>query len=538
MTDTNTAIDIALWNATGLSKYGIDSVLNYIPSTTIFFITETWLLPSSKYLTNWTQFHVYGTPRDNMPHLAKMGISLLINPSCPYPLQLLPAFNSDYTQYHLSCTIAETLIHCLYLPPSLDDTLAIEIIQSLPLTYPGISNTIICGDFNARLGSWVGDHDTNLRDYRLRDRLRNNGITIWNSSLAFGLPTVMRDTRTSIVDLFMSTDRLVSPEMHIHDDLSLNSDHKLMHLRFTALFPAPPAPDHPGRRLWRISRLNKQHFRDKFLELFAARVQPLRDELEDLVSNQPEREPDLEQLTSKLYESIYTSLDDSIGPKPAPPATAKWFWTPALQKAVDEREHCYRKWRRAIGVNKLTWWIRHQEARGKVKRAINQRRRETWLTFCTRMDTGDFTKATAQLKRIRRGRTMTPTFTDHQGPAAAAERMVAYLESDFAGSLLSRDRLLETRSTPRLPCGPFLDDPDPFTPAAVSSALKSIPSTKAPGIDHIRGDMVHVIAEELTPPLTALFRLCWRWSRTPTAWRVTQVVPIYKKGDPSDPTNY
>lgn len=68
---------------------------------------------------------------------------------------------------------------------------------------PGTNNIIFCGDFNARIGDWVGDHDINLRGYRLRTWIRQHGITILNASLAFGLPTLLLDIRSSIVDLFL-----------------------------------------------------------------------------------------------------------------------------------------------------------------------------------------------------------------------------------------------------------------------------------------------------------------------------------------------
>lgn len=38
--------------------------------------------------------------------------------------------------------------------------------------------------------------------------------------------------------------------------------------------------------------------------------------------------------------------------------------------------------------------------------------------------------------------------------------------------------------------------------------------------------------------LVLLFTLCWQWSYVPPLWRHAQVVPIFKKGDPSLPSNY
>ncbi|KAI7877392.1 hypothetical protein K492DRAFT_101865, partial [Lichtheimia hyalospora FSU 10163] len=35
-----------------------------------------------------------------------------------------------------------------------------------------------------------------------------------------------------------------------------------------------------------------------------------------------------------------------------------------------------------------------------------------------------------------------------------------------------------------------------------------------------------------------LLTVCWHWSCVPVVWRIAQMVPIFKKGDPSDPANF
>ena len=38
--------------------------------------------------------------------------------------------------------------------------------------------------------------------------------------------------------------------------------------------------------------------------------------------------------------------------------------------------------------------------------------------------------------------------------------------------------------------------------------------------------------------LLKLMRLCWDTKTIPTAWHVSKVIPVYKKGDPSECDNY
>ncbi|KAI9003537.1 hypothetical protein CLU79DRAFT_806803 [Phycomyces nitens] len=171
-------VTISLWNANGLAKQTLPSILHYASSSSLLFITETWLLSPHRYSTSWQQYHTYG---QSVPNASRgcMGISLLVNPSFPYPISVLPSTSP----YVLSCIVFDCLIHCLYLPPSLSDIDAIAIVRDLPLSSTSIpsSNTILCGDFNSRMGSFIG---TSLLSW-----IQETGLTCWNELLAFGLPT-------------------------------------------------------------------------------------------------------------------------------------------------------------------------------------------------------------------------------------------------------------------------------------------------------------------------------------------------------------
>lgn len=66
----------------------------------------------------------------------------------------------------------------------------------------------------------------------------------------------------------------------------------------------------------------------------------------------------------------------------------------------------------------------------------------------------------------------------------------------------------------------------------------TLPRRKAPGIDHLRDEMLIPIKGQLSHILSLFFELCWSWSTVPSFWRHAQVFPIHKKGDPNDPANF
>ncbi|KAL9537234.1 hypothetical protein MBANPS3_011965, partial [Mucor bainieri] len=136
----------------------------------------------------------------------------------------------------------------------------------------------------------------------------------------------------------------------------------------------------------------------------------------------------------------------------------------------------------------------------------------------------DFSKATAAIKRIKRNKESSATYSHPDGPAASVSAMGAHLASVYDGSLLA------TASRPAAPS--FASDADlPYSvPAdlslfavdALASHIQRLPTHKAPGPDHIKAEMLKSLVSEIAPVLSLLFTLCYQWSYTPTLWRQAQ----------------
>ena len=68
--------------------------------------------------------------------------------------------------------------------------------------------------------------------------------------------------------------------------------------------------------------------------------------------------------------------------------------------------------------------------------------------------------------------------------------------------------------------------------------LTSIKTDKSPGPDTILPRVLYECRFELVNPLYVLFRACCEQSKIPSEWKKANVIPIYKKGKKSDPSNY
>ncbi|ORE01045.1 hypothetical protein BCV72DRAFT_171354, partial [Rhizopus microsporus var. microsporus] len=125
-------LTITLFNATDLLRHAIIPIIGAAQPISVLLITEAWLLLPARYPTNWKRFHTYGIPIECYNNRGAQGICMLVNPNCPYHIHHLPSRDSSFVQYQLSFTIADTLIHRLHLPPSLDNQTALEILSFLP----------------------------------------------------------------------------------------------------------------------------------------------------------------------------------------------------------------------------------------------------------------------------------------------------------------------------------------------------------------------------------------------------------------------
>lgn len=534
---TSVPITIGLWNARGLSTKVIQDVLSHCLCYSVLFITETWLPKSSLLPTNWRQEHVYG-PRGTQ------GICCLVNPDCPLPVSRLTVDSI----YSLSIRLGPLTLTCLYIPPSLPIHDTLRVLDSISLP----SNSLICGDFNARLGDLTGDTITNARGTQMKRWLAEHALKVFNAELAFAIPTYYNFNpssnvvKKSVIDLFITPSPAIFslPSISVESDLSLDSDHRLLSLSFS-LDPAFLASSDtfdsdcpPLRRLWNLSRLQEADVHRLYVQLFAQKLLSLRGEADLLLIVDRIADPSatINSLSNRLNGCIYEALDLSIGLQLPRPAYWKKYWNSELSAVAAYRDDCYKRWRRSSGIVKIDYWNKHRDAQLRLRKLVRVAKRESWKAFCASLES-DFPKAISKIKNLKRRHQASHTFSHPDGPASAVSVMASHLAQTFSGNLLPTSR---PPAPPVSPATPFpLETFSEFDAWNIEHIiLKLIPIRKAPGADHIRAEMLRPIARPLSAFLCVLFRLCWRYCFVPDSWRSATVFPIFKKGDPKQPGNF
>ena len=73
---------------------------------------------------------------------------------------------------------------------------------------------------------------------------------------------------------------------------------------------------------------------------------------------------------------------------------------------------------------------------------------------------------------------------------------------------------------------------------AVNDLLCHLDTCRSMGPDGIHQRVLRELAEELSKSLSIIYQQSWLTREVQDDWRITNVTPIYKKGQKGDPGNY
>jgi hypothetical protein len=83
---------------------------------------------------------------------------------------------------------------------------------------------------------------------------------------------------------------------------------------------------------------------------------------------------------------------------------------------------------------------------------------------------------------------------------------------------------------------------EPFVPEPSASeaevAIGKLKRYKSPGVDQIPAELIQAGGETLHSEIHKLIKLIWNKQELPHQWKESTVVPIHKKGDKPDCSNY
>ena len=78
----------------------------------------------------------------------------------------------------------------------------------------------------------------------------------------------------------------------------------------------------------------------------------------------------------------------------------------------------------------------------------------------------------------------------------------------------------------------------PVTPHEIQLLALTFRVNKAPGPDNIGAKLLKCVLDKLLDPLVFIFNLSFNTGKVPESLKIAKVIPIYKKGERTNPTNY
>ncbi|KAI9245247.1 hypothetical protein BDA99DRAFT_528368, partial [Phascolomyces articulosus] len=129
-----------------------------------------------------------------------------------------------------------------------------------------------------------GDTDSNTRGDLMLHWIESHQLKIWNAELAYGKPTFLRPPGSSIIDIYMSTNNCINPTLNISDNLSLGSNHKMVHFSFDIVSNIPlSSPPQQLRRIWRLSKIKDPAIQEEYKSTINNKLQALNNKLQQLI---------------------------------------------------------------------------------------------------------------------------------------------------------------------------------------------------------------------------------------------------------------
>jgi hypothetical protein len=522
---------VSLFNANGLSGR-LDRVLNFQEENKIdlMLITETHFTPNSSTKNPIFSHTKTSDGTINGGRKAKGGIAgylhhthdpsliehLIVDPDCNYVI-----FRWCGAVFGLG-----------YFPPDHSDIQEkmFELIEQT-LDTAADAPCVILGDFNARMGAFSGDSNTNPRGMALKEYLQQTDrVTlqlpeqgIWTS---FGGATGMG---CGVTDIVLCGGGIETANYIVYEENSLGgSDHRP--LVFNIPTGPPPEADNRQFERFNIRRFMNEDVVSKYTQTLDARIDEVLHVVED-----PETTSDTAWQTMKgwIHEAGMASC--GLFRFSRKPRFAGDFFTlqiTDLQEQVVEKESTVALLRRDRRTPRPVLREATHELsllNKELNEALATRRRDLFHVSADNLAHPQ--EAAAFLRRIK-GQKEAKAKRGCQLDPARMNEHEAYFKQTFGA---------DSPDLPQTPDPPIFpgSEPRPVSYELAKTIISKVALGKAAGCDGIPGEFYAYGGGSMVRAVAALLTKVCSSSQIPEEWTVANIVPVYKnKGDITKMENY
>ena len=238
-------------------------------------------------------------------------------------------------------------------------------------------------------------------------------------------------------------------------------------------------------------------------------------------------------LTNTIIEAAKKHIPRGGNNKPWKP-----FWTSECDEA---KRRCNRTRRKVDRTGNKEDVDELQQARRDKKRVIELEKKKYWNDKCPRMNVDTDLFQTLKSFRGEGPSVRDPaalTRTDENGTRlkdAVTDKQKADLFCQLYAGISRVDRTSEDNPVNREAAKALMSDCNcnkegacsVFTLRQVKLAIKNLKKRKSLGPDGMSNEMLKQLPDPALKALLALFNRSWQKGKTPSAWRVATIIPIY-----------
>lgn len=411
------------------------------------------------------------------------------------------------------------VIGSIYRPPTQSIDIFVNNLNDSLTKIDSDSDKIVLGDFNI-------DFNSNRRNANSAMKKKLLGVmNLYDLKQKINLPTRITEHSSTLIDLIFTNAHQKIVDLGVVDPGL--SDHSLVFCVLkSGLVKVPPKVI----EFRSFKNYNKQSF-----------VKDLGAVPWHVAFNNSEDIDDCLNTWNKLFLEV-ADLHAPVQTRKVRGQPTPWM-TADISKCMKDRDFHLKK---AKGNKSGHHWSKYRQLRNKVHRLIKKSKSQYYTSLIenSKGNTKDFWRA---LKEVL----PTPDASNDiscissDGIAVTSSKSIASIMNSFfvnIGSELAKKfgDILQV-SAERTIATPAVESTFHFNSISekfVSEALHQLKANKAVGLDKISARLLKDAASVITPSLTTLFNLSLRLKKFPSLWKDAKVVPLFKKGDKQNPSNY
>lgn len=232
----------------------------------------------------------------------------------------------------------------------------------------------------------------------------------------------------------------------------------------------------------------------------------------------------------KLRENIYKSAKEALGTRTVSlssrPNKKPWFTT-EVKNITKEKKKIYLQYRAFPTPENQH---KYKEIRNKVNNRVREIKEDYWQRFSNEMQ-ADMYGAQKRIWKLLRGmkQGMNETIQLKSITEETWEKYFSDLYADI------KDPIEPQKETTKIG---FLEEHMQITKEHVRETMKKLKNRKTPNQDKIPNELIKNGGSAMIEEYTKLFNIILQHGKIPEEWKNSITVPIFKKGEKTDPANY